>query len=154
MQTELSPEQMITLRCGPLWVVSAVLGRARGFNQAELEAIWNSVIDTASGSRGLPREILGALAADRAGALVQLETSSLPVATALLRIVIILDGVDLHVSDEVKRAFLAVGRGVARARSLGRQISEDDAKALLLVATLLDLPVDDDAARLNAAAPP
>jgi hypothetical protein len=144
---------MATLRCGPLWVVSAVLGRANGFNPAELDAVWNSVIDTANGSRGLTREILGELAADRAGALQQLESSPWPVATALLRIVKILDGIDKVAADEVKRAFLAVGRGVARARSLGRTISEDDAKALLLVATLLGLPLDDlGPAMPNAAA--
>jgi hypothetical protein len=56
-------------------------------------------------------------------------------------------------ADDVKRAFLAIGRRVARARSLGRQISEDDATALLLVATLLDLPFEDtDAATADAAA--
>lgn len=153
MQAELSAEQMITLRCGPLWVVSALLGRARGFNEAELEAVWNGVIDTANGSRGLTRDVLGALAANRAGALAQLDSSPLPVATALLRIVAILGAVDTEVADDVKRAFLAIGRGVARARSLGRQISEDDAKALLLVATMLDLPFQDtDAATANAAA--
>jgi hypothetical protein len=101
----------------------------------------------------LTRDVLGALAANRAGALAQLETSPLPVATALLRIVTILGALDTEVADDVKRAFLAIGRGVARARSLGRQISEDDAKALLLVATLLDLPFEDtDAATANAAA--
>jgi hypothetical protein len=48
-----------------------------------------------------------------------------------------------------------IGRGVAGARSLGRQISEDDAKALLLVATMLDLPLEGtDAATANAAARP
>jgi hypothetical protein len=152
MQARLSHEQMVTLRCGPLWVVSAVLGRVNGFNPAELDAVWNSVIDTANGASGLPREILGELAADRAGALRQLERSPWPVATALLRIVSILNGVDADTADEVKRAFLAVGRGVARARSLGRKISDDDAKALLLVATLLGLPLDEtDPAMPNAA---
>jgi hypothetical protein len=143
MQSQLSTEQMTALRCGPLWIVSALLGRARNFNDAELEAVWDSVVDTARGCRGLARDILGALAADRPGALAQLAASRLPIATALLRLVTILDGTDAQAARDVKSAFLAVGRGVARARSLGRQISEDDAKALLLVATLLDLPADD-----------
>jgi hypothetical protein len=153
MQSQLRPEQMIALRCGPLWIVSAVLGRARDFNAAELEAMWNSVVDTASGSRGLSRDVLGALAADRPGALAQLAASRLPVATALLQLVTILDGVDAETARDVKGAFLAVGRGVARARSLGRHISEDDAKALLLVATLLDLPADDTGVTGAAVAP-
>jgi len=142
----LDEDELAVLSCAPLWVVSAVLGRSGNFNEAEQSALWNSVVDTGQHARGLAREVLGSLAANRVAAQRRVAADPLPLATALTRVASLLELVEPVEADAVKRALLDVGSGVARARSLGRGMSDEDANTLLLVATLLGLvDADDDA---------
>ena len=134
---EWSPFERLTLRLGPVWVMSALCGRCR-FDSLEQEAFWSTVEDVAGDVDGLARDVLVEALGDRRWLFDEFELDSRPIVSGLSQVVTLLERVDLDSSSTTRRALLDVGHGVARARGpFGRRESLQDAQTLLLVAQLL-----------------
>jgi hypothetical protein len=129
-----------TLWMAPFWVFSAVVGRTRAFDPLEFEAFSRAVDVVADLERGrFAGEVLTRVALDLNRILRRYEADHRSVATGLWEV----SGLLQRLPDDEAEAFRAalvsgVGESVATARGrFGRVMSEDDAKALELVAQLL-----------------
>jgi hypothetical protein len=133
-------EEWRTLRFAPFWVFSAVVGRYRGFDPLEFEAFTACVERTAEAERGtLGGEVLNRVALDVDRLARQYAGDSRSIASGLWQVGKLLGRLPESEAEAFRDALVVgVGEGVARARGrFGRYISEDDAKTVELVATLL-----------------
>jgi hypothetical protein len=127
-----------TLRLAPLWVFSALVGRAR-LETWELEAVWDAVRATLPTTVSLGSEALQATL-DDPDVVAAHERDGRPVTTGLLAAATVSARLGPEAAGSVRSALLAVGEGVARARGpFGRSISRQDADTLKLLAEVLDL---------------
>ena len=130
-------EDVRTLQLGPLWVLSALVGTHTRFDQPDLDAFWDAVVSEGLRAPAATRALLGTLAVDRAGLLLDLELDGRSVVSGLRDVVTVL-GPEERV-EGYRRVLVRIGGAVARARGpYGRQISSEDLNRLLLVAQLLD----------------
>ena len=126
-----------TLQLGPLWVLSALVGTHTSFAEPDLLAFWDAVVSEGLRAPAEARTLLGTLAADRSGLVLDFELDGRSVVSGLRDVVSVL-GPDDRV-EGYRRALVRIGGSVARARGpYGRQISSEDLNRLLLVAQLLD----------------
>lgn len=133
-------EEWSTLWMAPFWVFSAIVGRSRAFDPLDFEAFSRSVDVVADLERGrFAGEVLTRVALDLDRLVRRYEADRRSLATGLWEV----GGLLQRLPDDEAEAFRAalvsgVGEGVAKARGrFGRVMSEDDAKALELVAQLL-----------------
>jgi hypothetical protein len=147
-----SDPDWLTLQFGPVWVVSALVGRSR-LDEPEEAAFWRSV-DDAPQAAPLGWQLMRAMTLNRDWLLDEFELDRRPVVSGLNEVATLLERVPPDVSREVRESMLRVGSGLARARGpFGQRMSDQDALTLQLVAQLLqttDETVDDNP--LNAAA--
>lgn len=143
-----------TLCFGPLWVLSAITGHTR-FDDDEKAAFWDSVTEAAVQSPGAGRAALGHLAAERRWIFDEFELDDRSVVTGILAVTSLLAGMTAEDRDDVRRAFLGLGRSFARARGpFGRRIMPQDEQVLLLLEQLLQTsPETAESNPLNAATP-
>ena len=73
-----SEQEWFTLRLGPVWVLSALVGRVR-FDDDERGAFWDAVTDAALRSTGPGRDLLGTAAAERRWLFDEFELDGRPV---------------------------------------------------------------------------
>jgi len=135
-----SPEEWTTLRLAPFWVFSAVVGRHRSFDPLEFEAFSRSVEIVADHERGrLGGDVFTRVALDLDRLTRRYEADRRSVATGLWEVSGLLGRLPDDEAEAFRDALVSgVGEGVAMARGrFGRIISEDDVKALGLVAQLL-----------------
>ena len=133
-----SEQEWFTLRLGPVWVLSALVGRVR-FDDDERGAFWDAVTDAALRSTGPGRDLLGTAAAERRWLFDEFELDGRPVVSGLLSVTRLLERMDPDTLTDV-RAELPACRwlGVALARGhFGRRMTLEDEQTLVLVEQLL-----------------
>ncbi len=132
-----SPEWR-TLEFGPLWVMSAIIGRCR-FDELEQKAFADSVVAAPDGNSALPWQLMQSIDHNADTLFEQFSQDNRSIVSGLGQITVLLDRVDVETSRRTREAMLRVGAGVARARGpFGRRMSEEDAHMLELVAHLLE----------------
>lgn len=137
---EWSPQEWLTLRLGPVWVLSAVVGSTR-FDEAEEEAFWDSVDQIARTSMGLAARLMRAIANDRTWLRDEFELDGRPIVSGLTEVASLLERADPESGADVREAILRVGQALARARGpFGRRITSDDTEKLMLIEQLLEAP--------------
>src|SRR3954449_1600644 len=150
---EWSDAEWQTLQLGSVWVVSAVVGRAR-LDELEEAAFWRSVDDAPQDSP-MGWQLMRAMTLNREWLLDEFQLDRRSIASGLNEVASLLERVPPEVSRDVRASMLRVGSGLARARGpFGQRISDQDALTLQLVAQLLET-VDEvaEANPLNAASP-
>jgi hypothetical protein len=144
MSGAISRADLRTLRLGPLWVFSALVGRHRDFDPLEVDALWRSIDEVAAHTTGLAHEVLWLVEADQSRVLQDYAEEGRAIATGLRDVVTVLTQYDAGTSAEFLAALMAVGEGVGRARGpFGQRISQDDRDTLTLVAEILELDLAD-----------
>jgi hypothetical protein len=132
-----SDTEWLTLRLGALWGLSALTGRSR-FDADEQEAFWDCVTEVATGSSGVARQVLAAMAADRRWLFDEFELDGRSIVSGFNAITTLLERTDPAASQETRRTVLQVSRSFARARGpFGRRITIEDQQTLLLMEQLL-----------------
>ncbi|HET9871596.1 MAG TPA: hypothetical protein VFP89_03240 [Propionibacteriaceae bacterium] len=135
---EWSASEWLTLRLGPVWVLSALVGRIR-FDAVEQEAFWRIVDEVGRRHPGLASRLMDAAFDNRDWLFDEFELDGRPVVSGLSQVVSLLERTSAEASAEAREAILEVGHGFARARGpFGRRESQADTQVLLLVAQLLE----------------
>jgi hypothetical protein len=133
-----SDAEWLTLQFGPVWVISALLGRSH-FDELEQEAFWRAVEDAPIGESALPWQLMQAIRRSRDWLLDEFMLDDRSIITGLSQVTSLLERVPLDVSRETREAILRVGSGMALARGpFGRRITDHDAQTLELLAQLLE----------------
>jgi hypothetical protein len=137
-----SDDEWQTLQLGPLWVLSAVLGRSR-FDELEREAFAASVLAAPVGDSELPWRLMQAVDRNAVTLFDRFAHDRRSIVSGLIQVTALLERVSVEASRQTREAMLRVGAGVARARGpFGRRISEQDGLRLELVAQLLETPTE------------
>jgi hypothetical protein len=132
-----SDAEWLTLQFGPVWVVSALVGRSR-LDELEEAAMWRSVDDAPEDS-SLGWQLMRAMTLNREWLLDEFQLDDRPIVSGLNDVASLLERVPPEVSRDVRDFMLRVGSGLARARGpFGQRISDQDALTLQLVAQLLE----------------
>ncbi len=132
-----SDAEWLTLQIGPVWVVSAVVGRSR-LDELEQAAFWRSVDDAPQDSP-MGWQLARAMTLNRKWLLDEFQFDNRPIVSGLNDVASLLERVPPEVSRDVRDFMLRVGSGLARARGpFGQRISDQDALTLQLVAQLLE----------------
>lgn len=147
-----SDAEWLTLQLGPVWVVSALLGRSH-LDELEQVAFWRAV-DEAPQDSPLEWQLSHAMTRNREWLLEEFPLDDRSIVSGLNEVASLLERVPPEVSRNVRESMLRVGSGLARARGpFGRRISDQDALTLQLVAQLLETTGETaEANPLNAAA--
>jgi hypothetical protein len=148
-----SDTEWLTLQLGPVWVVSALVGRSH-LDELE-EAAFRRAVDDAPQDSPLSWQLMQAMNRNREWLLDEFQLDDRSIVSGLNEVAALLERVPPEVSRDVRESMLRVGSGLARARGpFGQRISDQDALTLELVAQLLETA--DETAKtnpLNAAAP-
>ena len=132
-----SDAEWLTLQLGPVWVVSALVGRTR-LDELEEAAFWRSVDDAPQDSP-LGWQLMQAMTRNREWLLDELLLDDRSIVSGLNEVASLLERVPPEVSRDARESMLRVGSGLARARGpFGQRISDQDALTLQLVAQLLE----------------
>lgn len=133
-----SDEEWLTLQLGPVWVISALIGRNH-FDDMEQEAFWRAVEEAPIGDAALPWQLMQAISRNREWLLNEFMLDRRSIVSGLTQVTSLLEQVSPEVSRETRQAILRVGSEVARARGpFGRRITDHDAQTLELLAQLLE----------------
>jgi hypothetical protein len=133
-----SDAEWLTLQLGPVWVVSALLGRSH-FDELEQEAFWRAVEDAPVGDSAISWKLMQAITRNRDWLLDEFILDGRSIISGLSHVTSLLERVSADNSRETREAILRVGSGVARARGpFGRRITDYDAQTLELLAQLLE----------------
>lgn len=133
-----SESEWHTLQLGPVWVVSALVGRSH-FDELEREAFWRSVDDAPMGAVGLPWQLMQAVIRNREWLFDEFLLDDRSIVTGLAQVASLLESVPPGVSRETRETILRVGAGVALARGpFGRRMTDQDVQMLNLIAQLLE----------------
>jgi hypothetical protein len=135
-----TPDEWWTLRFAPYWVLSAVVGRSRSFDPMDLEAFSYAVDFMAEQERGrLSGAVLTRVALDFQRLTIRYSADRRSVVTGLWEVSRLLARLPDEEAEAFREALVSgVGESVAKARGrYGRIMSEDDVRALALVAQLL-----------------
>jgi len=132
-----SDAEWLTLQLGPVWVMSALIGRNH-FDDLEQEAFWRSAGDAPQGSSALSWQLVQAMSRNRDWLLNEFLLEDRSIVSGLGQVTSLLERVSPEESRETREAILRVGAGVAQARGpFGRRMTEQDSQTLALVAQLL-----------------
>ena len=147
-----SDTEWLTLQLGPVWVVSALIGRSR-LDELEEAAFWRSV-DDAPRDSPLGWQLMRAMTLNREWLLDEFQLDPRSIVSGLNEVASLLERVPPEVSRDARESMLRVGSGLARARGpFGQRMSQQDALTLQLVAQLLETAAEMAADNpLNAAA--
>jgi hypothetical protein len=133
-----SDAEWLTLQLGPVWVISALMGRNR-FDELEQEAFWRAVEEAPVGDSALTWQLMQAISRNREWLLDEFMLDGRSIVSGLSQVTSLLEQVSPEISRETRDAILRVGSGVARARGpFGRRITDHDGQTLELVAQLLE----------------
>jgi len=143
-----TPEEWRTLQFAPFWIFSAVVGAYDRYDPRDFQAFVRCLeAATAAGGR-LGREVLASVVADRDRLTRRFRGERRSIGVGLYQVDAVLRKAGDDEADLFKGMLvLDIGEGVARARGrYGTEMSEDDAKAVVLAAKLLayDRYPDDD----------
>ena len=107
----IASEDLRTLQLAPLWVLSSLSGTHASFPSYELEAFWDAVVEVSLRTPSGAREILGSLAADRTGLVLDYELDDRSVVTGLTHTLTAMDRLDPTTAADYKIALLRIGVG-------------------------------------------
>jgi hypothetical protein len=127
------------LRLAPLWVFSAVTGRAGRFDPLEEEAFWRCLETAALMADGTTFDVLSSAATDRAQVVADFVLDGRPTASGLLGVADALDSLPLDEAALLRDVLVHdIAEGVARARGpFGRTVSREDQVMVTLVTQML-----------------
>jgi hypothetical protein len=148
-QDHYTPDEWRTLQFAPFWIFSAVTGAYDRYDPRDFQ-VFARCLETAALAGGrLGREVLASVVADRDRLAEQFRGERRSIGVGLFQVDAVLRG--KAGDDEADRfkdmLVLDIGEGVARARGrYGTEMSDEDAKSLVLAAQLLDFDryPDDD----------
>ena len=143
-----TPEEWRTLQFAPFWIFSAVVGAYDRYDPRDFQAFVRCLeAATAAGGR-LGREVLASVVADRDRLTRRFRGERRSIGVGLYQVDAVLRKAGDDEADLFKGMLvLDIGEGVAKARGrYGTEMSDDDAKAVVLAAKLLayDRYPDDD----------
>ena len=143
-----SPEEWRTLQLAPFWIFSAVTGAYARYDPRDFQAFVRCLEAAALAEGRLGREVLASVVADRDRLAQQFRSERRSIGVGLFQVDAVLRKAGATEADLFKRMLvLDIGEGVARARGrYGTEMSDEDAKSLILAAQLLAFdryPVDD-----------
>jgi len=134
---EWSDAEWLTLQFGPVWVVSALVGRSQ-LDELEEAAFWQGVDDAPQDSP-LGWQLMRAMTRNREWLLDEFLLDHRSIVSGLNDVASLLKRVPPEVSRDARECMLRVGAGLARARGpFGQRIGDQDALILQLVAQLLE----------------
>jgi hypothetical protein len=138
-QANFTPEEWRTLQFAPFWMLSAVVGGYRRFDQLELEAFSRSLELAAMAPGRLSREVVGSVALNLGRLSEQYGADGRSIASGLCQVGALLNRVPSDEADRFRGVLVSeIGEGIARARGrFGRVMTEEDAKTVELVAQFL-----------------
>ncbi|GAB2775043.1 hypothetical protein ACXR8F_04770 [Terrabacter sp. AAH1] len=132
-----SEADVVTLRFGPVWVLSALTGRTV-FDDDERGAFWDAVTDAALRSTGAGRAVFETAASERRWLFDEFALDGRPVVSGLLAVTRLLERLSAEARDDVRLGIVRVGAAVALARGpFGRRMTTEDEQTLVLVDELL-----------------
>src|SRR3954451_7176647 len=132
-----SDAEWLTLQLGPVWVVSALVGRSH-LDELEEAAFWRSVDDAPQDSP-LSWQLMRAMTLHLEWLLADFQLDRRTIGSGLDEDASLLERVPPEVSRDVRESMLRVGSGLARARGpFGQKMSDQDSLTLQLVAELLE----------------
>jgi hypothetical protein len=143
-----TPEEWRTLQLAPFWVFSAVVGAYDRFDPRDYQAFVRCLEATALAGGRLGREVLQSVVADRDRLARQFHAERRSIGVGLFQADLALRKAAVDEADLFKGMLVVgIGEGVARARGrYGTEMSDDDAKSVVLAAKLLAYdryPADD-----------
>lgn len=141
-----SDAEWLTLQLGPVWVVSALVGRSR-LDELEEPAFWQGV-NYAPQDSALGWQLMQAINHNREWLLDEFQLDDRSIVSGLNEVASLLERVPPEVSRDARECMLRVGSALARARGpFGQRVSDQDALTLQLVAQLLE--TEDELAKAN-----
>jgi hypothetical protein len=134
-----TPEEWRTLQLAPFWVFSAVVGAYDRFDPRDYQAFVRCLEATALAGGRLGREVLQSVVADRDRLARQFHGERRSIGVGLFQADLVLRKAADDEADLFKGMLVVgIGEGVARARGrYGTEMSDDDAKSVVLAAKLL-----------------
>ncbi len=133
-----SEADWLTLQRGPVWVISALIGRNH-FDELEQEAFWRAVEEAPVGDAPLSWQLMQAVSRNRDWLLDEFMLDGRSIVSGLCQVTTLLERVPPEVSRETRETILRVGYAMARARGpFGRRITDHDAQTLELVAQIME----------------
>lgn len=134
-----TPEEWRTLQFAPFWIFSAVIGAYNRFDARDYQ-VFVRCLEAASLAEGrLGREVLESVVADRDRLAQQFRRERRSIGVGLFQVDAVLSKAGDDEADLFKGMLVVeIGEGVARARGrYGTEMSDDDAKSVVLAAKLL-----------------
>ena len=107
---EWSDAEWLTLRLGPVWVISAVIGRNR-FDELEQEAFFDSVEQAPVGETALAWQLMQDISRDREWLFDEFFLDDRSIVSGLGQVASLLERVPPEVSRETRETMLRVGFG-------------------------------------------
>lgn len=132
--------QWLTLQFAPFWLLSTLLGSYNRFDPRAVRVFTRCLAEAARDPAGGPlgRELLGSVAADLDALAAAYDADGRTIGSGLVEVATLLERLAPEAADGVKAVLFGIGEGVARARGpWGDEVSEDDAKTLILAAAFL-----------------
>ena len=135
---DMSDGDRATLEFATIWMLSAVVGRYRGFNQRTLEAL-DAVLATAGPSNGLAYDLVLGVRGRLPKVVAEFELDSRPIVSGLSQVEGLLERRPTAEAEAVRRLLVdTVGMGIARARGpFGAEATREDAARLEFAASIL-----------------
>jgi hypothetical protein len=133
-----SPDERRTLEYAPLWMLSAVVGRYRGFNRPTLDAL-DALLAAAGPSGGPAYDVVAGVRGRLPELLAELERDGRPIVSGLLQVDTLLSRRSDAEAESVRALLVeTVGKGIARARGpFGAEATREDAERLELAEAIL-----------------
>ena len=133
-----SDADWLTLQLGPVWVISALIGRNH-FDELEREAFWEAVADAPRGTSALSWQLAQSISRNRECLFDEFLLDDRSIVSGLGRVTRLLERAQPEVSRETREFMLRIGAAVARARGpFGRRMTDQDSLTLQLVEQLLE----------------
>jgi hypothetical protein len=143
-----TPQEWRTLQFAPFWMLSAIVGAYRRFDEREYQVFGRCLEVAAMAGGRLAREVVGSVVAERDRLREAYGSDQRTIGVGLGEVAAVLG----KAADDEAAGFKGmlvreIGEGVARARGrFGSEMSEEDANRLTLAAQLLYFDPDSDQA--------
>jgi hypothetical protein len=134
-----TPEDWRTLQFAPFWILSALVGRYRDFDQLDFAAFSWALRSAVGGHGQLARDVLESVVADLDILRLRFELDDRSIVTGLYEVTLILGKGPREQAELFKEVLVSeIGAGVARARGrYGQIMSEDDERTLAYASEFL-----------------